>query len=156
MNDTYFKEKKDSNINTYLLAIKGDPEAQFVIGRMYYTGGQISRNLNEAMKWFLLSANQGHVASPFYIGSIYYSGVLGSPNYKEAFKWFLLSANKGYQQAKYNVGKMYDLGLGVEQDIDAAIFWYKEGFDYCPKSTAFKINRISLVINQRITIFFEN
>jgi TPR repeat protein len=47
------------------LAIAGDPRAQYYLGEMYYQGQGVSKNHDEAFKWFSKAAEQGYNPAKF-------------------------------------------------------------------------------------------
>lgn len=59
---TAWKEWKPS-------ADKGDPEAQYNLGLMYLRGDGVSKNLEEAQRWFSLAASTGHQKALFMLNS---------------------------------------------------------------------------------------
>jgi TPR repeat protein len=121
------------------LAEKGDAEAQYFIGAMYSSGMEVPDSFDfqgqteeeawyllhaEALKWYLLAAEQGHSMAQSHLGSMYSGGTGVPQDYKEAMKWYLLAANQGYGHAQYNLGEMYYYGRGVPQDYKEAMKWY--------------------------------
>ena len=50
-------------------------------------------------------------------------------DYPTAVKEFQLSAERGDVKAQYNLGVMYQLGLGVPQDDQEAVRWYRLAAD---------------------------
>jgi S1-C subfamily serine protease len=82
-------------------AEKGDAEAQFRVGTMYYFGDDgIAKDEAEAVKWLHLSAGQGHADAQAHLGAIFlYYGrqmfVFGHGVPKDevsAYKWWLLAS----------------------------------------------------------------
>ena len=45
----------------YRLAEQNDAAAQYLIGRKYYTGNEVAKDINEAIKWFEMAAKQNHI-----------------------------------------------------------------------------------------------
>ena len=87
-------------------AEKGDPEAQFSLGRMYNQGEGVRRSHREAAKWFRRAADRGHPAAQLHLGVLYATGNGVIQDYVLAHKWFnLASANgeKGAAQARERV-----------------------------------------------------
>ena len=73
----------------------GDPEAQFMLGRMFYEG-----------KFF---------------GVMYYNGEFFKQDYVEAVKWYRKSAEQGNNWGLIFLAGMYEKGEGVEKDFAEAI-----------------------------------
>ena len=51
-------------------ALEGDPDAQLFLGQRYQEGNGIDQNIQEAMKWLKLSAEQGNVYAPHILKKI--------------------------------------------------------------------------------------
>lgn len=47
------------------------------------------------------------------------------PDYKKAFEFNLAAAKLGEPCACFNMGYLYENGLGIETDLEAAIYWYE-------------------------------
>jgi TPR repeat protein len=106
----------------------GNPEAQYILGGMYYRGMGTDIDEQEAFKWFLRAAESGHSSpqSLTIIGSMYLRGIGVPQNYIEALKYHRLAAEQGSRQARNELAYMYYNGLGTKQDFDLARFWYQE------------------------------
>jgi TPR repeat protein len=46
--------------------------------------------------------------------------------YENALHIFMSLSENGDNRAKYYIGLMYNLGLGVERDVDKAVYWYED------------------------------
>ena len=55
-------------------AERGDAEAQFTIGGIYYTGEGVKQNYTDAVKWVRLAAEQGFSKAQYNLGEMYYKG----------------------------------------------------------------------------------
>jgi TPR repeat protein len=71
---------------------------------MYSRGDGVLKDPKEAIKWYKLSADQGHGIAQYELGKMYYMGfgVLKDP--KKAAEWIKKSYEKGYEAA----GKFWD------------------------------------------------
>ena len=70
----------------------------------------------EAHKWFLKSAEQGHVGAQYNLGVLYQEGQGVDKDYKEAANWYQKSSEKGHAPSQNNLAFMYANGLGVNKD----------------------------------------
>ena len=52
----------------------GDPDAQFTLGIMHYTGVGELWNKTKAAAWLRKAAEQGHADAQYYLGDIYAKG----------------------------------------------------------------------------------
>lgn len=88
----------------YPAAIKGDAEAQFKLGRMYFTGRVMPLDYWMAGRWLTRAAAQGHADAQFMLGGMYGVG-FGVPYQDDvqALMWFILAANHGNQAADQGI-----------------------------------------------------
>ena len=91
---------------------------------MYDKGLGVPENRQQAIKWYKLSAEQGHVSAQNNLGFIYGTGLGVPQDYHEAKKWYGLSAEKGGLISQFNLGLFYENGYGVIQDYARAHMWY--------------------------------
>ncbi len=107
-----------------LAAERGDAEAQFELGLMYDEGYGVSRDNQEAAKWYRKAAEQGDAGAQYLLGYMYDKGKGVPQNYQEAFKWTRKAADQGLAYAQSRLGYMYRDGKGVPQDYAQAHMWY--------------------------------
>jgi len=105
-------------------AQKGDGDAQFRLGLIYYYGRGITQDFTEALKWFKKAAEGGNIYAQHNVGYMYEKGEGAPQDYVEAAKWYLMAAERGNSQAQYVLGMFYEKGLGVPQDDVQALMWY--------------------------------
>jgi hypothetical protein len=53
------------------LAQQGNADAQFLLGKMYWTGQGVLKDTEQAVKWLKASALHGNADAQFYMGSYY-------------------------------------------------------------------------------------
>ena len=85
---------------------------------------KISKDYNEAIKYYELAADQGKINAQYKLGVIYNQEKYLLKNDCKALKYFNLAANQGDSRAQYNLGLMYENGDGVKQDYKEAIKYY--------------------------------
>lgn len=78
----------------------GDPNAQFIIGEMYYNGLGVKKDHAEAAIWIRKAAEQGLSEAQFVIGHMYYYGLGVKEDPEEALTWCRKAAGKGHIRAK--------------------------------------------------------
>ena len=81
------------------MAKRGDAEAQFNLGNMYYKGQGVLQDYKQAVKWYRLAADQGNAAAQFNLGVSYYKGQGVPKNYINAHMWINISASNGNENA---------------------------------------------------------
>lgn len=70
------------------LAEKGQVDAQYNLGVMYYSGDGVKQDYVEAAKWLRMAAQQGDKQAQYYMGSMYLNGEGVKQSESEAHKWF--------------------------------------------------------------------
>ena len=99
-------------------ARRGDAEAQYISGGMYFKGLGTKRDLKKAFTLLHQAALNGK-SSPIsqqIIGQAFLVGSGVPKNYKKAQKWYALSAENGNRDAQNELGYMYFAGNGVKQN----------------------------------------
>jgi uncharacterized protein len=81
-------------------AATGDPAAQFNLGERYHDGLGVPRDYEEALKWFLRSAEQGHAKARLNAGMMLFLGRGSAPDGAEAVKWLVLADEGGEAKAR--------------------------------------------------------
>jgi len=80
-------------INTFTRAKFGDADAQYKIAVMYNTGKIVSKDNQEALKWYRKAAEQGNAYAQNNLAVMYDKGVENVlEDDIEALKWYLIAA----------------------------------------------------------------
>lgn len=111
---------------TNVLAVQGDPAAQYALGGMYYNGRGVARDTKLGIEWMQKAAAQGHAQAQYSMGVVYYNGQFLPKDYQKAFELFSLAAAQGDLDAKYNLGVMNKNGEGVEKNLYRAFTLFSE------------------------------
>lgn len=107
------------------IADAGDADAQFRVGHAYDTGQGAPRSGENAMKYYLMAAEQGHAEAQNSVGS----GLQAEERYSEALVWYERAAAQGHALATNNLAFLYDLGQGVKQDRRKGFELYSQAAD---------------------------
>ena len=107
-------------------AKKGHPQAQFLLGELYFHGDEIEQNYSEAFYWYTKSAEQNFSYAQNNLGVMYEYGYFVNQDYQQAFSWYKKAAEQGLALSQYNLGVFYANGYGVKQDYTEALKWYKK------------------------------
>jgi len=113
--DTAFKE-------LFPIAQHGDSSAQLLVGNMYANGLGVGKNVSEAWKWYMKSAQQGNPTGQYSIGLN--TDINLYP--EEAKTWLEKSAKQGYSPAQYELGMRYLKGRGVLVNHVLATQWLRK------------------------------
>ena len=108
--------------NLVIASLKGHSEAQFKLGSFYEDAG----DEDTSMKWYSLSADNGHSRAKTMLGLKYLSGDGVEQDQKKGFRLLENAAKEGIAQAQYMTGRCYLNGDGVGKDIGKAISWLKK------------------------------
>lgn len=104
----------------------GDPSAQVSLGTSYRFGWGITKNEEEAVKWYRKAAEQGYAEGQYKWGLCFDEGYGVTEDDEEAIKWYHKAAEQGHGNAYFGLGLKYQYkGYGNE-----AIKWYKKYADY--------------------------
>ena len=80
-------------------AERGDMQAQFELGDLYYQGDRIERNLTTALEWFEDASVQGHPAAQYRLGLMHYQGEGVERNLPQAYIILKMAAVNGQDEA---------------------------------------------------------
>ena len=130
--DPYALYERGDHIGAYrgfkILADQGDAGAQFVVGYLHETGDPRDElfggpDIDEAIKWYRRSAEQGFAKAQSNLGRMYAKGIGVIRDDVEAVRWYRRAAAEGLAEAQYNLGNRYHRGLGVSRDDVVAHAW---------------------------------
>ena len=102
------------------VASAGDAFAQFVAGKLFAEGIGTDRNLESAVRFYQLSADQGNVLVQLNLGWCYQHGKGVAVDVSEAVRLYRLSTDQGDADAQFNLGHCYYHGKGVAVDKRAS------------------------------------
>ncbi len=97
-------------------AESGDPDAQYLVGRLYRDGPVLIPDSVEAQYWFDQAAWQGMVAAQYALGQLYLTDDAEVHDTELGIQWLEYAAHHGSDCAAYRLGKEYLKGEIVERD----------------------------------------
>lgn len=110
-------------------ALRGDTEAAFTVGNLYYEKKEEDiQNLNQAERWLRAAAEAKHGEAQFNLGYLYFEKG-PKQNIQEAIKWYRLAAEQNVSEAQVNLAMLHLYGEGMTQDYEAGIRWLKKGVE---------------------------
>ena len=74
------------------LAERGNADAQYSLGVMYYEGHGVPQDHAEEVRWYRKAANQGYAEAQYDLGVMYDKGEGVPQDYVQAHMWFNLAA----------------------------------------------------------------
>lgn len=103
-------------------ASQGNPEAQRLLGEMYFEGKGISKDIAKSFVWSKASADRGDRLAQYSMGHFYENGI-GTPiSAANAISYYRLSALQGFTPAKLKLADLY-VAAG---EGSLASNWYRE------------------------------
>lgn len=131
LGEQYYEKKDYTRAREWFLkaAEQGEAMAQGMLGAMSYLSEGGPKDLIQARKWYLASANgllmpEAKRAVSAALCGMYYRGEGGPKDLAGAAKWCLAAAQLGDVNSQAVVGKMYQDGEGVTKDYTEARRWY--------------------------------
>jgi TPR repeat protein len=119
------KDLEASELEFIRKADAGDSVHQFKLACNYLNGLYGLDRINDAMKYFLLSAKQGNLDAQHALATRYRRrDVIVADNDAEAFKWYMSAALGGRPDSQCSVGTCYASGEGIKRDPVEANKWF--------------------------------
>ncbi len=106
-------------LELYPIALKGHPNAQYAIGEMFNRGQGTPKDFKMAVKFFTLSAEQGHQFAQFQLGLNYAlgKGVIQDDIY--AHMWANIANSNGAEKGKELIKILLEDGM-TRSEVDKA------------------------------------
>jgi TPR repeat protein len=99
----------------------GDLDARFTRGHSYYHGTEgYVQSFENALKDFLLTANEGHADAAVSAGAMLHDGVGAAKDQRKAFELYQRAGEMGSKEGWQNVVSCYTTGEGVPQSLETA------------------------------------
>ena len=151
--DVRADEHFNKALNLFVSAYEEQPDdiLAYQVGRMYLSGQGTEPDIEKAVEWFNKAAGQDNPDALYQLGYIYRNEEYGIANknvsynyFHSAFEIFLSNyeVNPYDSDAAYKLGSMYHYGLGIEQDINKAIEWYKKSAELGNKKAQEKLDEM--------------
>lgn len=115
----------DNELNSFIYYYKlatttDDINAQYQLAQCYAQGKGVTQNLQIAIKWYISSAEKGHLEANKILAKFYEQ----NKDYINAFKCFVKIAKTGDLSALFKVGYYVQHGLGTTQNKPEAFKCY--------------------------------
>lgn len=102
-----------------------NPEDMYLLAKQF----EFSGKYEEAVKWFQLAAQMGHIEAQYSLADCFDRGIGIEKNDEDAFFWFEKAANNGNTEAQAKFGTYYFNGIVVSRNFEEAVKWYKQAAD---------------------------
>lgn len=108
-----------------LAALKGNSQAQYELGKFFYTGQGTDKDYFNAREWWIESALQGNLDAQHRLGYLYSEGLGVERDFEKAKLWYTKAARQGNAEAQTLLGSLYHEGNRIPTDYSEAFKWYK-------------------------------
>jgi TPR repeat protein len=104
----------------------GNPECQFIMGRLFDTGSGGSKDPVTAADWYRKAADAGLAKARYNLAGLYYRGEGVPKDPRIAAEWLTKAAYQNHAGAQFNLATLYEIGDGVPKSVSEARRWYTE------------------------------
>lgn len=123
---THNNAAKDGIVSLRWFAVAGDPEAQASMGDLFAKGLYEPHNLETAVYWYKLAAENGNLYAQYMMGLSHQMGWLGKVNAQEAnyyFRW--ANSNDDSARARRQVAQFFADKDNVMVNFDQSYHWFE-------------------------------
>lgn len=110
------------------LARKGDIQANFYLGKIYFNGKIVKQDLDSAMKYFKRASIYENQKALYNIATIYAQKRYSNFSLRKSYNLFLDLAQKGNPKAQNKIGLFLLHGLGVDKDYKLSVRWFEQSY----------------------------
>lgn len=115
---------KEAHLLFMMAAVGGqDPEAYYFLGRQYFEGHGVDKNVAKGIEHITTSAEKGYTEASFFLACKYYWGKEVEQDYDKAYKYALAASEAGHIEACNLLADCYVHGHGVKQDSLEGVRW---------------------------------
>ena len=121
------------------LSDAGNPDAQLLMGILYFGGLGVAKSPNKAFELYTKAAEQGQAAAMHNLATMYYRGEGTNINFGLSRDWNRKAAENGLVVAQHDYASMLRSGVGGPPDRQQARFWFKKAADAGYANAAYKL-----------------
>lgn len=125
-------EKKEKKELTFRLALagadEGDAEGQYLVGLLYSMGVGTQEDLDKAIQYYKMAAEQGLAKALDALGNVYINLMDDghSENTSIGVSYYMRAVEMGYADAMWDLGDFYAKKMN---DYETALSWYDKAFE---------------------------
>ena len=97
----------------------------------------------DALRLYLVAAEQDHVLACWRIGVLYSNGRGVERSHALALRWFERSARLGNGDVMYYVADCYENGRGTARSLEKAIMWYRRAAEAGDDEAAHRVRELT-------------
>jgi TPR repeat protein len=121
-------------------ASSGSIASMIILGWAFSKGEGVSRNRDEAERWYRRAVDSGSVSASCYLATYY----LNNGELDQARHWYAYGAERGFTPSMFKLGLIYSQGEGTEDVEKALDLWERAallGHVYAIRSVVFAMLR---------------
>jgi TPR repeat protein len=110
----------------YSASYFGDPEAQFILAKLYLDGVGGAKDSKQALRWLNLSAEKGHRLAQAELGQLLFSGQAGPKQRARGLMWLRLASEKANPSTEVWIIEANNSAIEEASDTDrlaANAYW---------------------------------
>lgn len=130
------------------LAVQGDVDAQFLLGRMSELGEGVDQDIQQGIKWYQKAAGQQHSCALNNLAVRYKTGDQVPKDHQLAFMLTQQAALSQHPVALTSFGEMYYFGQGTPVDKDRASLYYQKALEKGYAGAIFQMGRLYVERNK--------
>jgi TPR repeat protein len=104
----------------------GNADGRYNLGVCHRLGLGVPVDIAQAERWYRAAAEAGNAPAQLVLGDLLLETARSEGTRTEAVKWYRAAADNGHAHALLSLGRVHELGLGVPQDLNAALAFYTE------------------------------
>lgn len=131
------------------LAERGNVEAQFTLGYMYFMGVGVPQNKSTAVRWYQRAADQGDPTAKYNLGYLYLYGNGVAENRSKSIKLFRDAAAQGQLLAMLGMGLIFETAKFSPPNYERALDWYQRAEREGLAAAADEVRRLKGWMNDR-------
>ena len=97
-------------VHIQIKALKGDPDAQFLLGLMYLSGRYVSQETEQGFMWVERAALQQNIKAQQTLADLAFEGKILPRDLLIAEKWYIAMSEQGNKWAHFRLGFIYSAG----------------------------------------------
>ena len=118
------------------------PDAQFLLGEMYYYGHGVPQSFSEALEWYRLSAAHWNADAEYSIGHMYHQGEGVPMDREEALQWYQLAAAQGQTFSQAALATLLLEGELTDESVTEALTWLRTAAQHNELSAQYQLGSI--------------
>jgi len=93
------------------LAVRGNANAQYQLGALFYQGKGVQRDFVQAFLWYRRAAQQGHADAQYSLGNMYLMGEGIKQDDYQARQWYEKASEQGHGSAQHNLESLQRIAI---------------------------------------------